>query len=162
MPTQMPILTKSDLKKEIKRNNDGDVWEDSYGPTSIADSWIHEVWVKEQYRQFATRFIVETSGQVLYFQTFETLGAHLDRLFKKPSWSEKEAAYTLKKFSLYVAAFVFVLFACVLAYLVAVKGDTSGALLTAFLGVVASGGTAFFGVWVTKPVSNDGSQPSTS
>ena len=154
-------LTKDELKQEIRRSNDGDVWEDSYGPTSIANSSVHEVWVKDKYKQFATRFIVEASGQILYFQTFETLGAYFDRLFKQPSWSEKEAAYSLKKFSLYVAASVFVLFACVLAYLVAVKGDASGALLTAFVGVIASGGTAFFGVWVTKP-SGEASPSSTS
>jgi hypothetical protein len=151
----MPALTKAELKKEIKKNNDDDTWEDCYGPTPIANSLVHEIWVTDQYRQLATRFIIESAGNILYFQTFETLGAHLDGLFKQPSWSEKEAAYKLKRFSLYVAASVFVLFACVLAYLVAAKGDTSGALLTAFVGVIASGGTAFFGVWVTKSKVTD-------
>lgn len=153
-------LTQSELKREISRNNDRDVWESSYGPTSIANCLVHEIWVEDQHEQLATRFVVEASGQILYFQTFETLGAHFDRLFKQPTWSEKEASYSLKKFSLNIAAFVFVLFASVLAYLIAVKGDTSGALLTAFLGVVASGGTAFFGVWVTKPAGDTSASPS--
>ncbi|MCK1276614.1 hypothetical protein IVB46_15430 [Bradyrhizobium sp. 61] len=152
-------MTQDELKKEIKQNNDSDVWEDNYGPTSIANCLVHEIWVKDQYKQFANRFVVEASGQILYFQTFETLGAYFDRLFKQPSWSEKEAAYSLKKFSLYIAAFVFVLFASVLAYLVAVKGDASGALLTAFAGVIASGGTAFFGVWVAKPAESTSASP---
>jgi hypothetical protein len=68
-------MTKTELKKEIKKNNASDVWEDSYGPTSIANCWVHEIWVYDQYEQLATRFIVEASGQTLYFQTFETLGA---------------------------------------------------------------------------------------
>lgn len=54
-----------------------DVWE-IYGPTTIAEKDVYEVWVEDKEDQLATRFVEETpDGEFIPYETFQQLAVKL-------------------------------------------------------------------------------------
>lgn len=138
-------LTESDVRKLV-RSKDGGVIEGVYGPNTLSDAAIWEVWTTVD-GVFTTRFVAEpSSGTPLYFSGFEQLCGYLHR--RIASELRERLELRIRMVTLAVAAMVFVATVFTLLYLVVKSGDTSSLLLTAILGVVASGSALFFGKWL--------------
>jgi hypothetical protein len=117
-----------------------------YGPVRIGPALIWELWVINRDRDFDVRFVSEENGEQLYFSSFAEIAAHVDSKFVK--LSRDAADIHVLKFTRYVAAFVFVATVLTMLYLTVVNGSTQSTVLTALIGVVASGAALFFGRWI--------------
>lgn len=57
----------------------GDKVLEIYGPTQIADSLVWEVWVKDSYKELATRFVEELPGdETKIYDTFQQIAVRLN------------------------------------------------------------------------------------
>ncbi|MTD93163.1 hypothetical protein GIW81_02305 [Hyphomicrobium sp. xq] len=138
-------LTETEVKTLAVGKEAGSI-EGVWGPNTLSGDAIWEVWVLDE-GEFKTRFVLEqVGGPPLYFSGFEQLCMHLHQRLES---SRKERLDTYVKLAtLGVAAFVFIATVSTLLYLVVRSADVPSLLLTAILGVVASGSALFFGQWI--------------
>jgi hypothetical protein len=138
-------LTETEVETLATAKEAGSI-EGVWGPNTLSGDGIWEVWILDE-GEFKTRFVIEQDdGDPLYFSGFEQLCRHLHRRLES---SRKERLDTYVKLAtLGVAAFVFIATVSTLLYLVVRSADVPSFLLTAILGVVASGSALFFGQWI--------------
>jgi hypothetical protein len=135
-------LGEDEIKELIVAKKDG-AFESALGPCALGGERIYEVWVTKDEGVYYNRYVVERrQGDPLYFERFEKLAYYLNE-------QRTRTEDHLKKFSAYVAAAAFLLTVIVLLYMVVTGGgNTPTMIVTAVLGIVASGSVLFFGKWV--------------
>ncbi|WP_237356156.1 hypothetical protein [Xanthobacter sp. YC-JY1] len=128
-------LNESAVAKLVENNNGGKV-EEVYGPAPIGSSAAWEVWAYVSEKgQFYTRFVIEKSGSdPLYFSDFQQVCTQLNDDINE---------YHIRKWTFYVAAFSFVVVLLAMLYITLTRADAQ--IITAILGVLASGAAFFFG-----------------
>lgn len=74
------IMEQGEVEAAIEKGFPGDVIYDSYGPNQLAQSVVWEIWVKENGREFATRFLEEfEDGTYRTYGSFQTLAVKLNK-----------------------------------------------------------------------------------
>jgi hypothetical protein len=138
------MLGQSDLGDIIKEKRGG-TFDFARGPCVVAGQRVWEVWVKLGDIS-ETRFIVEPAeGEPLYYESFQKLAMRLDQAANEGA----RADVHLRKFSAYVAGITFVATLAVMLYLVVRgQGASQAVIVTALLGVTASGSALYFGKWL--------------
>lgn len=133
----MPV-TESDVRSIIRANRGGRI-EEVIGPTKLGKCAVWEVWVfVADLNQYYTRYIVYDSGQEpKYFSEFYQFCSYADDAINE---------HHIRKMTFYVAAATFVMVLLTMLYLSVVRQDAQ--ILTALLGVMASGAAFFFGRWI--------------
>lgn len=107
---------------------------------------LAEVWVT-QGGERDTRFLIIFPDQTTRcFDSFSELCAYLDQ--ESPAHLRAKSEIQIKKFSWYVAAFVFLMAVSTAIYIVTTQNDIKIAVVPFFLGLIASGGALFFGKWI--------------
>ena len=152
----------AELKQIIKKNEAGQWWED-YGPLKIGTANVYEIWTvgddddpEGRVSSPEVRFWLEgKGGEEKYFEWFSALAEHLDEQCTSAAREgadvdlakerQAEEAYR-KRFSLWVASAGF-LIAVVTICALALRGNTTTAVILALAGLASSGGYLFFGGW---------------
>lgn len=87
-----------EIDKAVRDRRLGDRVEENCGPTTVGDSIIWEIWVKDKNDQLATRFVQERGGLVVeIFDTFQSLAIELDKQHRRINETLREAEWAKTK-----------------------------------------------------------------
>ncbi len=149
------MMTKNEIITYIRSRREGELFE-CYGPWYIGSAEIWEVWVKDA-GEFETRFVVSEQGKPPeYFSQFqqfcefvsgrESLARVRAEEFDRQLGTAKNE-HVYKLISLSVATTSFVVCVVALLYFIAEGVSADFSYLALLGGILASGGTMFFGNW---------------
>lgn len=135
-------MTKDEVKILIQKNKGGKI-NGIYGPTKMANMMVWEIWTFAGIEHF-TRIVVERPGkEPIYFSDFHQFCGLIDTEINDNH---------IRKWTFYVAGAAFILVLMTMLYLSVT--NSSAQIITALLGILASGAAFFFGRWIpfSKPV----------